>query len=223
MLLARKHKFLFVHIYKNAGSSITRALLPFAASSLERNVARGLTRLGIRFPNHWDPKPYTDHITASRLVTHLGRDTFDSLFSFAIVRNPWDWQVSLYTYMLKTTSHHQHDLTKGFREFDEYIRWRCDNEVRHQRDFVFSKDGEQLVDFIGRYENLEHDFDYICSRIGILARLPTINVSKTKPYQDYYNPKTIELVRQAFEKDIECFGYEFDQDAATATRCSHEI
>lgn len=130
--------------------------------------------------------------------------------------------MSLYTYMLKSTSHHQHDLIKGFRAFDEYIRRRCDNEVRHQKDSVFSKDGEQLVDLIGRHENRENDFDYICSRIGISARFPMTNLSKTKPCQDYYNSKTIELVRQAFEKDIEGFGYEFGRHAATATRCSHE-
>jgi hypothetical protein len=206
MLISKRYRFIFIHIYKNAGTSITTALLPFAVDGWQRKLNRILKRLGV---TSFDPQPFPNHARASELISALGKETFDSYFSFAVVRNPWDWQVSLYNYMLKNEQHHQHDLARSFHNFEEYLEWRCTEEVRYQKDFVFSEEDEQIVDFIGRYENLTQDFQYICSRIGISTNLPRLNVSNTKPYQTYYNERTIELVRQTFEPDIHLFDYEF--------------
>ena len=208
MLISNSHRFLFVHIYKTAGTSITSALMPFCAST-EPHQTDAIVKLG---DNTWrEPQHYDKHIKASELIAKMGRAVFESYFSFAFIRNPWDWQVSLYTYMLRDQNHFQHALIKGMRDFDEYIRWRCSDNIRYQKDFICSPEGEQLVNFIGRYEQLDADFQTLCLRLGIRApRLPRLNVSNTKPYQDYYNAETIELVRYAFESDIILFNYDFE-------------
>ena len=207
MLLSRERRFLFVHVYKNAGTSITKALMPFAASKGRVLATKGLARLGVRAP--FGPQPFAEHISAPELIEAMGREAFDAFFSFAIVRNPWDWQVSLFHYMRKERAHHQHVLAKSFAGFDDYIRWRCREEVRFQRDFIYSRDGELLVDFVGRFENLDSDFASICARIGISASLPKLNVSNTKPYRSFYGDETRELVRRAFAPDVALFGYDF--------------
>lgn len=206
MLLSRKNKFIFIHIYKNAGTSITSALLPFSANKLQRGVNRALRKINISALDH---RPYPTHISAPEIIQDMGRKAFESFFSFAIVRNPWDWQVSLYTFMLKDTTHIQHELIKSFSDFDEYIRWRCAEDVRFQKDFIYSEADELLVDFVGRFENLEKDFQKICTQIGVSATLAKQNISNIKPYREYYNDETRELVRQTFEADIALFQYDF--------------
>ena len=54
----------------------------------------------------------------------LPRRVYEDFFKFAFVRNPWDWQVSLYHYMLQRREHFQHDLIKSIENFDDYIEWR---------------------------------------------------------------------------------------------------
>jgi len=206
MLISRSHKFIFIHIYKNAGTSITKALMPYTGNRIQRSIYRILTKLGVDW---FDPSPYPGHITAERLVKLMGKDDFDSFYSFAFVRNPFDWQVSLYNFALKNPKHFQHEFTKRLGSFSAYIRWRCAKEVRLQKDFIYSKNGELLVDFVGRYENLDDDFCTICDHIGISTRLPHLNVYKEKPYQLYYTPETNELVTKAFAEDFEIFGYKF--------------
>lgn len=208
MLISKKHNFIFVHIYKNAGTSITHALRPFSLSQWQWMAHKILKKTSFPSP-FFDPHPFHDHIMASEIIDSLGRDKFNSFFSFAIVRNPWDWQVSLYKYMLKLKTHHQHELVKALGNFEEYIKWRCENEVRYQKDFIYSENNELLVNFVGRYENLDADFKQICSHIGISASLPKLNISNTKPYQDYYTEKTKDLVKRAFEPDIKTFEYSF--------------
>jgi hypothetical protein len=215
MIISKKRNFIFIHIYKTAGTSIAKALLPFAVSPWlwEYATTRIALKLGFSLPI--DTVPGRGSVVqASEMIASMGKETFDSYFSFAIARNPWDWHVSLYKHVLRDKGHHQHKVVKAFNNFDEYIEWRClvQNEAC-QRDFIYSQDNELLVDFLGRFENLEADFAKICDHIGISTTiaLPKLNVAKNrKPYQEYYNEKTKELVRQAFKEDIELLGYDFE-------------
>jgi hypothetical protein len=208
MLISKKHNFIFVHIYKNAGTSIRSALKPFTLSRWQWKGHKLFKKAGISSP-FFDPQPLHGHVKASEIIDSLGREKFNSFFSFAIVRNPWDWQVSLYNYMLSLKTHHQHEVVKELGNFEEYIKWRCENEVRYQKDFIYSENNDLLVDYVGRFEDLNAEFNKICSHIGISTSLPKHNVSNTKPYQHFYNDETKELVRRAFEPDIKLLEYEF--------------
>jgi len=207
MLISHGKKFIFIHIYKNAGTSIIAALLPVAAPQWQISIGQLLRKLHI--PNGFDVQPYHDHITAPQLIEKMGQDAFRSYFSFAFVRNPWDWQVSLYRYMLQEPAHGQHQLVKSLGSFEKYIEWRVAKETKFQRDFVFSPSGEKLVGFIGRFENLERDFRTVCSRIGVSTPLPRLNSSGLTPYQEFYTPRTRQMVERAFEPDILQFEYSF--------------
>ncbi len=238
MLMSRQHRFIFVHIYKNAGISITSALMPYAATPAQIRVDNFLNRFGISYlyplvikdnstVKEWisnilnnifersilksHPQPVYNHASASEIISKLGKDVFNSCFSFGIVRNPWDWQVSMYQFGLEGTTNPRRRKFKGFGSFENYIRWRCQEDVHYQKDFLFSENGEQLVNFIGKYENLDADFRRICENVGIDARLPKLNQStRHKRFQEYYTPETMELVRRTFAPDIELFGYNFD-------------
>ena len=135
MLISREYKFIFVHIYKNAGTSITTVLRPFAITPWQWTAHRLIKKVGFPSP-FFDPHPFPAHVSASKIKESLGAEKFNEYFSFAVVRNPWDWQVSLYKYALKSETHHQHELTKNLGSFEEYIKWRCENEVRYQKDFI---------------------------------------------------------------------------------------
>jgi hypothetical protein len=117
--------------------------------------------------------------------------------------------------------------------FEEFIRFLLDHPSgrdeganRHwmsQHVFVTDKNGELLVDFIGKIENLEDDFATVCRTIGLPdIRLPWLNsregwkvdkqaLDRKDPlyYRSYFTAETRELVRKRYQKDIEMFGYDF--------------
>ncbi|MDB4409384.1 sulfotransferase family protein [Gammaproteobacteria bacterium] len=93
MLISIKRKFIFVHIYKNAGSSITNALMPFASNKWQRITSRALKNFNIS--PRFRLQSFPDHIKASELINIMGKEAFETFFSFAIIRNPWDGK-SLY-------------------------------------------------------------------------------------------------------------------------------
>jgi len=191
MVISEEHGFIFIHLIKTAGTSITAALKPF-----------GKTHKQI-------PGGYTCHDSAEVLISKLGKETYKSFFSFAIVRNPWDLLVSNYNYVLKSPKHARHAEFKAFSGYAEYLEWQFARGFKNQRDHLFCGE-EQVVDFIGRYENIESDWKIICERIGISVGLPLLNTTKTQPYQDFYTPELVELVAHEFEPDIRQFGYQFE-------------
>ena len=210
MILSHKKKFIYIHVYKVAGTSIRTVLKEYddLSSSDFPLIENMKFFLGKRF--NFFSKWAIDHINARELKTLLPDDVFNSYFKFAFVRNPWDWQVSLYHYMLQYKKHPQHNLISKMKSFDEYIEWRINNDMELQKDFLFGENGEILVDYIGKFENLQEDFNNICSKISISQSiLPLANSSKHTFYKDYYNNHTKNLIYNAFQKDIEIFNYEF--------------
>lgn len=127
---------------------------------------------------------------------------WNEYFTFAFIRNPWSRTLSCY-FMWGNK-----DLT-----FEETILNRTPHP--HKPPDRWKKDLEG-IDFVGRFEFLEEDFDKICKIIGIeRPKLPHIHKMPYTNYMEYYNDKTKEIIFNECSGDIEYFGFSFD---STATR-----
>ena len=78
-----------------------------------------------------------------------------------------------------------------------------------QNKYLSNKNGDIIVDFVGRFENLQYDFDYCCKRIGIEPiDLIWHGPTKHKNYRDVYTSDMIDVVNNHSWKDIRKYGYE---------------
>lgn len=219
MIISYKNNFIFIHNYKVAGSSITDALHPYGLYDppLSRQVAEFVEKLPYKSKvmilrvMHFigKTKCYPSHIQAEELRDILG-DEWDGMYKFGLVRNPWDWQVSLYHFMRQSHDHHQHELAKSFKDFKDYINWRVNNDVQLQKKFFADRNGNIIVDYIGKMERLNEFTDEVSKKIGCAINVRHLNKSKHTNYREYYDRETKRLVEKYFAEDIECFGYTFD-------------
>lgn len=220
MLLSEDHKFIFIHVAKVAGQSVTNALMPYAARPWQRYLntifpyryqlkvySKLKKRCGIAFP----PQPFVDHERAIRIRESLGEDKYKEYFTFAFVRNPWARAVSIYTYANKNPRHRMHRKVIELGSFDRYLEWHCGGGeiISTQTDYVCDAEGNVIVDFIGRQEQLEDDLKIVCERLNIKTELAKFNVSRTDSYQNYYNGSSRRMIEEAYRSDIDMFGYEF--------------
>jgi len=182
--------FIFIHINKTAGTSIGNAI--------------GL--------------PVKHHQTAKELIARIGREKWDEAYKFTLVRNPWDKVVSHYEYRRKRN---KTELASRNITFADWVKktygpekepFYYNNPKAFQPQIEWLKDNEGMVtvDFVGKFESINKDFDQIKAVIGVDTELPHLNASKRANYQAYYDPETREIVASWFHEDIEAFGYSFE-------------
>ena len=171
---------------------------------IKTKIYRGTT-LYNKLPVHAKSEEFRQYITPN---------IYDKLYSFCVVRNPWDWQFSIYNFALKTKKHFRHEFFKKLVSFDSYIRWRCSNDgpFELQSDFIKDKNGNLLVNKIIKFENLDNDFNTVLEELG----LPSLKLSKMRSvsqrrnsYKDSYDDELINLVSEKFSTDIKLFDYSF--------------
>ena len=78
-----------------------------------------------------------------------------------------------------------------------------------QTNWIVDESGSCIVDFVGRYENLTHDFGKVCDILGLTRKLPHIRQSSHGHYQQYYEEASAEIIYNSFRIDVENFGYRF--------------
>ena len=212
MEISYSHRFIFIHVYRVAGQSVSAALKPYSHVPRRRAIDRVPLVRRIGYPRIRKLIEHRHgHIKAKELRASVP-ELFDPFFKFAFVRNPWDWQVSIYHYVRQRTDHPDHDFFCGFRDFEDYLGWRIhDQGPELQCEFVLDDAGELIVDFVGHFETLAEDFGTVCEHVGIESALPHRNRSTRTDFRDYYTPETRALVADAYRGDIEFFGYEFDE------------
>lgn len=211
MIISYPHKFIFIHVAKTGGSSVDKALRPFAHDPLQYPENRVLDRLGVRI-NHWsrhERRRFRRHVTAQALRKRLPRDVFDESFKFAFVRNPWDWMVSYYSFIRECPAHHLHKRGRSM-SFEDFLQFEIKRRHGLQSASLTDKQGRILVDFVGRFERLTEDFLHVCRILQVCAPIEHCNRSHHADYRDYYTRRTRALLADHLRQDIERFGYSFD-------------
>ena len=187
---------IFIHIPKNAGQSIRNTLF--------ENL----------LPGHM--KAYTYQLIFPKKI-------FESYYKFAFARNPWDRLASAYMFMKGGGAHEKDRLwsEKTLTQYDSFESFVKNglrsHEVqtwphfRPQVDFLRGQNGKIELDFIGRFENLQQDFNHVRDHLGLSGELLFINKTKTKrePYQTYYSDELRDIAARVYKEDIEVFDYKF--------------
>tara|TARA_R110000787_G_scaffold16774_5_gene52583 strand:+ start:3382 stop:3993 length:612 start_codon:yes stop_codon:yes gene_type:complete len=203
-MISHKHKFIFIHVPKNAGTSIE--------ISFKRN-------------GHAD-----EYFPQNVEVHHdfVDKKIANSYYTFAVKRNPWDRFISIWSYWTINSegSPRGEAIGAGYRNISlqkfANVLPIIENTVKEKYPlamvhFMQQTELNQLppyvtVDMWIEYNNIQEDFNTVCDKIGIPhQKLPHYNKTKHKHYTEYYDDETKQLVAEKYAKDIEYFGYKFGE------------
>lgn len=189
-----EHNCIFIHVPKCAGVSVTNALFG--------NYAGG-------------------HRPLYLYLALYGSRQFDQMFKFTFVRNPWDRISSAY-FFLKNGGMTERDAQwsktwlSDCESLDDFVqRILPDPQVRgmihFQTQTSFLTDprtGKIGCDFIGRYETLAEDFEYVASQLGGQATLPKLNTTKDKRlWRDEMSQESISVIGDLYARDVKELNY----------------
>lgn len=230
MPISHDDRFIFVHIPKTAGSSIVESLLTVRPNLdfMARNAwprlfahprsAELFRQLRIFYPLHAIARFPEQHYPARLLREMVPDEIWSSYFKFTFVRNPWDLIVSTYFFLKKFFNDNPRAAAEDVDvayivasvDFTNFVRARkfMANSIG-MLPHITDKDGNLLVDFVGKVENIESDLAEICGRIGLNIPLEHRNRSDHAQYREYYTPETQAIVAADFAREIDLFGYVF--------------
>jgi hypothetical protein len=161
-------------------------------------------------------------------------DDHGDCFKFAFVRNPWGRIVSTYENKIKLQWENREfaklpnikyriEFYEKFKNcsFSEFIKWMHTNGTMHDQHTYPQSNLLPFnnLNFLGKYEFLETDFEKLCKKIKIeFNGLPHENSSNRdyfKPlhthYTEYYDEETKSIVAEMYSNDIEYFNYKFGE------------
>lgn len=201
-MISHHRKFIFLHIPKCGGTSIETAF------------------------NAWTNTYSTNYFYLGKHRQHFLLDEIldeypkcSNYFKFSFIRNPFSRIVSEYNYILSNLKNLKN---LSFKDFVLNLEFYLNNVAYKYHDlslcdYLLNQEDELVVDFVGRLENFQEDFNEVCSKIKVPNLfLPHKNASKKslhnstqKHYNEYYDNETKQIVAEKYAKDIEYFGYEF--------------
>ncbi|NIK92518.1 sulfotransferase family protein [Mangrovimonas sp. CR14] len=213
-MISHKHKCIFIHIPKTAGTSINEFFFPEV-------------EFGISPPNYdilfgWCPvrKIHMQHATARQMLETelITEEQWNTYYKFTFVRNPWDRAYSDFMW-IQNFSGVRGDFSSYIKKTNKFGKILTNNEGPHflgdhllqQTDF-FDFKGVYKPDFIGRFENFDADIHFIINKLDIKEEF---NLHKNKTlryshYSNFYTRSKKKLVNEYFQKDISLLGYKFE-------------
>jgi hypothetical protein len=217
-VISHRHRFIFIHIPKTAGTSIEKALGGAGEAARTQDhrrlrdleaaiVPRGPALLG----------PSTARFVFQRVAgrrqgfAFVDRDQFAAYFKFAFVRNPWARVFSWYRNVMRDPAHRAEHRIDGDLSLEAFLERHGDSwALRPQTDWLCDAGGNLSMDFVGRFERLEADFATVCERIGLApVTLPHELRAGAGRWSDAYSDRARTLVAERYAEEIALFGYAF--------------
>ncbi|MBC6498001.1 MAG: hypothetical protein GDA54_06775 [Alphaproteobacteria bacterium GM7ARS4] len=182
-IISFKHQFIFIKSKKIAGTSLEIALSRFCGKDDVMSCLGSENRKRLRA--RFYPYPVRGHVKTPRarmlkLKSHLYAETIraivgDSIFhhflKISVIRNPYDWIVSLYAWQnfAKPRQEPHHLFVPQFRRW--FLRSIEDDVYRQGRRYATLKRPYDAVDFMIRFEHFEADLTALSQRLGLVENI----------------------------------------------------
>lgn len=215
-MISHKHKCIFIHIAKCAGTSIEHA---FGV-----NVKNFIAEEN-EFLFGWDKSNnlWLQHATPQQLIdlNLISKQHWDNYYKFVIYRNSWDKAYSDYKWMKEVRN--VNDTFTNFLnkegKYEEILNDDSKNSYAGdhlylQKDYFFLDNERIQFDAEINFSDLETGFKKVIRDLGLKEsffkqKLNTATKEKKIHYSRFYNNKRKRMVEKKYAKDIDFFNFEF--------------
>lgn len=237
MIVNHKYKFIFFNPQKTGSTSVQVSLAEICAGSdiwcfrnkkdiesIYDNVSYYETlkkesfdedafALAKRYGKHWSPRQVQNILKQTRFKKKWGNSVWKDYLKVAVIRNPWDAEVSSFWWSNKKQNLVDKDpkhVNNSFQTKDRFLPWQK----------YYLLDGKPCIDHTLRFENLEEDFNELL----YILKAPRVELKKwgiwvktrkdRRHYSTYYmgesGQRKKEKVQQQYLKFLKMYPYEFE-------------
>ena len=203
MPISHKHKAIFVHIPKTAGTSIERAL---EIRALDKEAYRHRDEFMI------DGVKYAlQHYTAEMLMQEEAiRPRWKSYYKFAFVRHPYSRVLSEYFWV---KGKKDQELEFDHQDFKDHLKsYHANMNTDHklsQTQYLYSSSGTLLVDRVFKFEQIKASFRVLSNRLKLKSKLEHAQKSSNlTSYTSKLDGDDKDFIYELYKDDFENFNYQ---------------
>lgn len=205
-------RYIFIHIPKNAGTSINKVLKKNIGSNLISHINMSDTEL--EYINN------TYHNTLN--FAHCSFQNYKvPNKTIVFVRNPFSRVVSLFHFQKLHKQYKFKDFLKKLYQNKKLVNYIKNNDFHNEIKFDLIKFHYSWKNqkfwipnepfFVGKFENLSDELKrlYQKMKIDYVEKIPHRKKTEHKPYRDYYDEETIAIIKDVYADDLKRYNYDF--------------
>lgn len=214
MIISHGRSYVFVHIPKTGGTSMALALEDRAMKDdiMLGDTPKALKRRRRLKEVHTRGRLWK-HATLADIDGLLSADTLKDMFTFTLVRNPWDRTVSYYHWLRDQGFDHPAVHLAKTMAFDAFLREASIQASLRSwpaKRYMTDAQGVERASLYIRLEHVEADAAPLFAHLGFALSLEQANPStRAADYRDYYTPTLRAVVADCCAEDITRFDYKF--------------
>ena len=207
-MISFKHKFIFIHIPKTAGTSIVKTLSLYSEDGVNDKgdikpsieLIKLAREKNIRINNY-------KHFTYNKYKQLLG-DRIKDFFIFSVIRTPYERIPSVYYYSNITGV----SLTSFIGAIQNGVHIIPSIGIKQNMIDTFIGGVEDI--FLLRFENLNKDWKNLLDRLNLpYLSLDYLNIGRRIDYNNLYRDSRLLLVmNKVFGEEIEKYSYEIKKE-----------
>jgi sulfotransferase famil protein len=214
MIISRGRRYIFVHIPKTGGTALATALEERAMADdiLIGDTPKALRR-NKRIKNIRSAGRLWKHSRLADAEGLISRQEMQDLFTFTLVRNPWDRLVSYYHWLRAQSFEHPAATLARRVGFSQFLNDQATQGAIRQApygSYMCDGAGREHCDLFIRLEHLSEDLAVLKLHLGFDFDMPQVNTSKRgADFRTSYSDADAALVSQLAADDIARFNYGF--------------
>jgi hypothetical protein len=152
------------------------------------------------------------------------QELFERLYTFSVVRNPWDKIHSAFCFLKNGGANVLDDewASKNIchcDSFDQFVLSLKQKNFRNkvlswthftpQTKFISDSAGDINLDYIGKFERINNVMDRISKKVEFENDVEVLNKSSKKDYKSVYTKEMKKIVHNLYKEDVEKLNYTF--------------
>jgi len=224
-IINHTYGFVFIHIPKNAGTSVGMALAPLTTY---RDLELGATDLGQALAPQFRKRfGIGKHATLREVLDVIGPADAARYRTFCVTRDPFDRVASMFSFLRRWTTWHELPTYRAHvpeflecRDVDEFVASRFfatpgpDRLFLPQMEWIRGPEDDRIgVDRLLTIHDLERGLLSFLGEIGVPGhaiqdvRVVIANDSPASGSRDRFSERSVGIIRSRYAADFDALGY----------------